>query len=160
LSRSAPHQPVELWGTSPTGDTILVRVGADGRLETTLVEQAVNRVMLTAVLTTTTLTVDQAILSHVVPVGKTFYLVYLGFQAVQTTLPGNANPVQLGILSLENPPGAKLITDRVIFGSAGYGRRDYSFAEPLPFTDTFRVVCTPASTLSIEWRVNLGGFEK
>ncbi len=118
-------------------------------------------VMKTGSLVTTATTADQVILTYTVTAGKTFYLQYLEISGRTTAIPGNTNPVQCGLVSLENPSGTKLYTEDIT-GSTGAALRDLILPEPIPIAagTVIRVVCTPASVTSFTWRANFGGYER
>lgn len=117
-------------------------------------------VLKTATLTTTAVTADQVVLTYTVTAGKTFYLEYIHASAKLTNLPGSANPIALGILSLESPAGTKLWTAPFI--GPPFDSDRLPFGEPIPFAagTVIRMVTTPAAATSTQWFGNFGGYEK
>ena len=116
-------------------------------------------VMNTGTLITTATTSDQVILTYTVTAAHTFYLEYCTMLAYLTSLPGNANPVFLGKMSLESPAGTKKVTDAQFH--ANYNADNFTYSDPLPIAagTVIRVVCTPNAATSTTWIANFGGYE-
>lgn len=117
-------------------------------------------VLKTGTLVTTAVTAGQVVLTYTVTAAKTFFLEYMEWEAYLTNLPGNANPIALGAISLETPSGTKCITSQ-LFHPPTSGVV-FTFAEPVPIAAgvVVRVVVTPATATSMTWGANFGGYER
>ena len=116
-------------------------------------------VMQTGVLVTTATTANQVVLTYTVTAGKILYLEYLTMFGYITTIPGNANPVNLGRISFQNPSGTTVIQAQRFH--ADYVTSVYTFSDPLPIAagTVIRVVVTPVAATSYTWLANFGGYE-
>jgi hypothetical protein len=116
-------------------------------------------VLKTGTLATTAVTANQVVLTYTVTAGKTLYLEYLHMDGFETTLPGNANPIALGTITLQVAGVASISVD---YFHPPDKALLFPFGEPLPVAAgvVIRVVVTPAITTSITWRANFGGYER
>jgi hypothetical protein len=147
------------WQVKVTDGTDALLVNADGSLNVVVLGSPATSatVAKTGTLVTTATTADQVLLTYTVTAGKKFYLEYAQVDARITSMPGNANPIWLGTVSLETPSGTKIITvDRFHppTNSAPFG-----FSLPIAAGTVVRLVVTPAAATNYTWLGNFGGYE-
>ena|ERR1700676_792801 len=116
-------------------------------------------VLKTGALVTTAVTANQVVLTYTVTAAKIFFVQYLTLAGYETAQPGNANPIDLGLISLQ----ISGVTDiSVEFFHPKAADFILTWAEPLPIVagTVVRVVVTPVIATSITWRGNFGGYER
>lgn len=117
-------------------------------------------ILRTGTLVTTTTTANQVILTFTVPAGKTFFWSFFTADVRNTAISSTAL-VQgtfsirvagvIGLTQINTNPTTSA-TDSYIL----------TVAEPIPFAagTVIDVVCTPATTTSLTWVANIGGYTK
>lgn len=158
---TAAKQPALGVAGTPSVDVITVQgLAASVQIPMTLASTVGKTAALKlGTLATTAITADQVILTYTVTAGKTFYLQYADFLARLTTYAATAT--LFGTVSIESPAGTKLYTTELFNAGSGVPS-SIGFSEPIPIAAgvVIRVVCTPAATTAMTWRVNFGGFER
>jgi hypothetical protein len=161
----AQNERAILYGKNAGGTYVQIPADTDTGLRVTSslgTTLGKTNVLKTGTLTTTSVTVDQVVLTYTVTAGKIFYVQYIEMNGIQTT-PAGGSAVNLGIISLEIPSGTKVIAKRCV-GAAAIDPVGLliPFLEPIPVAagTTIRVVVTPATTSSFTWAANFGGYEK
>ncbi len=117
-------------------------------------------VLKTGTLVTTATTADQVILTYTVTVGKTFWLLYIAWDARLTVLSATASI--LGAISLETPSGTKVFTSTETNPTTSETLMSvltFPEALPIPAGTTIRWAVTPNANTSMTWIANFGGYE-
>lgn len=157
LGLDASPLPVEIIDDS-TGNELTIN--ADGSINVVPGSINVSRVQKTGRITTSATTADQVVLTYTVTASKTFFLEYLELNAFEATIPGNANPIDLGSISLEVVAGTKVITDELFHPPNKCWAISFSTDMPIAAGTVVRVVVTPALLTNTVWIANFGGIEK
>jgi hypothetical protein len=116
-------------------------------------------ILKTGALVTTAVTANQVVLTYTVTAAKTFFVQYLTLAGYFTVQPGNANPIDMGLISLQIAG----VTDiGVEFFHPKVADFILTWAEPMPIAAgvVIRVVVTPVVATSMTWRGNFGGYER
>ena len=169
-ANSLPGDPVisgvvnaELYDSAGTGVTLGQKTKANSIPVTMASDQTAGTTVVTvgSTLVTTTTTANQVVATYTVTVGKTLYLTLTAMSGYLTVLPGNANPVLLGAMSVETPAGTKIITaDRSHPPENMDGIYNYNQAITVPSGTVIRIVVTPAAVTSTTWRGSILGYEQ
>lgn len=136
-----------------------LKINSDGSLNISgqLAPEEASQVTVEGSLTTTATTANQQIITYTVTTGKTLFLQFIYAEGRRTSMPGNANPLELGTMSLETPSGTKIVTMARVHPPAN------NYPAPLLLRvlsgTVIRVVVTPFDTTSTLWRACIGGYE-
>jgi|ERR1019366_4672720 hypothetical protein len=151
--------PAALGQTTMAASMPVVIASNQSAIPVTFTTASSANVLKTGLLVTTAVTANQVILTYTVTAGKTLFLCYLDMGGYETNQPGNANPIDLGTVSLEAPSGTKVISTEEFHPFSPY---TFAFGTAIPIAagTVVRVVVTPTITTSITWRANFGGYEQ
>ena len=117
-------------------------------------------VMKTGTLVTTSVTVNQVVLTYTVTAAKTLYVQYVVMGAYLTSQPANANPIDLGDIAVQTPSGTNIIQSERFHPKISDLVVTFPQAIPIAAGVVFRIVCNPNSSTSMIWEANFGGYER